>query len=170
MPVTQKPSVDTSRSTWMLTLAYTLLLLTAAWLIGGNMLAALLATFFGNPITFPFIAATSMGLGSYILGYAPLPLPQVFAAFGQAAGELWWNFISVLSGNELKWGRLDKFFSRVFLTYLVGGILPGLVAGVIFYFLTNPVIAAYQRARVSRLKKRFAKKREKAISRRLEAD
>ena len=36
--------------------------------------------------------------------------------------------------------------------------------------LANPVIAAYQKARLARLKKRFAKKRERVISRRIEAE
>ena len=139
-----------------------------AWVIRGNMLAALLATFFGNPLTFPLIAATSMTLGSFILGLPDVPLHTVFADFGYAAGELWRNFMAALTGGSLNWGRLGQFFSHVFLPYLVGGLLPGLILGIAFYFLSNPVIAAYQKARVARLKRRFAKKREKAISRRLE--
>lgn len=139
-----------------------------AWVIRGNIVASLLATFFGNPLTFPLIAATSMELGSFILGHPHVPLQVVFADFAYAAGELWRNFIAALTAGELNWGRLDQFFSNVFLPYLVGGFFPGLLMGIIFYILSNPVIAAYQKARIARLKKRFAKKREKAISRRLE--
>ncbi|RMD91547.1 MAG: DUF2062 domain-containing protein, partial [Alphaproteobacteria bacterium] len=39
-----------------------------ALLIRGNVLAAVLATFFGNPLTFPLIAAASLKLGALILG------------------------------------------------------------------------------------------------------
>ena len=109
-----------------------------------------------------------MELGSFLLGKPHLPLHTVFADFAFAAGELWSNFVAALTGGDLKWGQLDQFFSNIFTPYLVGGFFPGLIMGVSFYILSNPVIAAYQKARVARLKKRFAKKREKAISRRLE--
>ncbi|MBL4758634.1 MAG: DUF2062 domain-containing protein [Rhizobiales bacterium] len=39
-----------------------------AWLIGGNLIAAALGTFIGNPLTFPFIWAATYGLGNWILG------------------------------------------------------------------------------------------------------
>ena len=140
-----------------------------AWLINGNLMAALLATFFGNPLTFPFIAAVSMELGSLILGYPPIPLPAVVSAFSDATIDIWRNFIAMFPADTTHWEGLAHFFRRVFLPYLVGGFLPGLATAIAFYFMSNPLLAAYQRARVARLKKRFAKKREKVISRRLEA-
>lgn len=140
-----------------------------AWLVNGNLMAALLSTFFGNPLTFPFIAAVSMELGSWMLGQPNIPLPDVVSAFSDAAVELWRNLIAVFTPDVTHWAGLDRFFERVFLPYLVGGILPGIATAIAFYFLSNPVLAAYQKARVARLKKRFAKKREKVISRRLEA-
>ena len=39
-----------------------------AFLIGGNMIAAALGTFFGNPLTFPLIWASTFRIGSSILG------------------------------------------------------------------------------------------------------
>ena len=39
-----------------------------AWLIGGNMVMALIGTFVGNPWTFPFIWASTYAMGSWILG------------------------------------------------------------------------------------------------------
>lgn len=140
-----------------------------AWLINGNIMAALLATFFGNPLTFPFIAAVSMEMGSWILGMPPIPLPFVVSAFSDAAIELWRNILAIFTADINHWSGLGVFFRRVFVPYLVGGLIPGLVTAVAFYFLSNPLLSAYQKARVARLKKRFAKKREKVISRRLEA-
>ena len=140
-----------------------------AWIINGNLMAALLSTFFGNPLTFPFIAAVSMELGSWMLGLPPVPLPFVVTSFSDAAVELWRNLIAIFTPELTHWDLLLRFFDRVFLPYLVGGLLPGLATAIAFYFLSNPVLAAYQKARVARLKKRFAKKREKVISRRLEA-
>ncbi len=132
-----------------------------AWAIRGNVMAALLATFVGNPITFPFIAAISMELGTWITGRAPVPLPEVVNAFSDGAVELWRNFMAVFTAEPTAWGNLAGFFDTFFLTYLVGGILPGLATAIAFYILSNPVLNAYQKARVTRLKRRFAKKRVK---------
>lgn len=137
--------------------------------IRGNILAALLGTFIGNPLTFPLIAAVSMELGSWMLGHGNVPLPLVLSAFSDASIDLWRNFIALFTNEPVHWSGLDVFWDRVFLPYLVGGLVPGFAAAIASYVLANPVIAAYQRARVARLKKRFAKKRQRAISRRLSA-
>lgn len=141
-----------------------------AWLMRGNIVAALLATFVGNPITFPIIAAISMEFGSYILGVRSLPLPLVLGSFSEAANDLWHNVVAIFTADTSHWGGLSRFWDRVFLPYLVGGFLPGLVAAIASYFLANPLIAAYQKARLARLKKKFAKRRERAISRRIEQE
>lgn len=141
-----------------------------AWAMRGNIVAALLATFFGNPLTFPLIAAVSMELGAYLLGQPAYPLHLVLSSFPRAAQDLWFNFVALFTNDTSHWAGLTVFFQRVFLPYLVGGFLPGLACGIASYVLANPLIAAYQKARVARLKKRFAKKRERAISRRIEAE
>lgn len=132
-----------------------------AWVIRGNMMAALLATFFGNPLTFPIIAAVCMELGAFLLGRPPIPLPEVATAFSDAALDLWRNFMAIFTSAPTAWGGLSGFYDKFFFPYLVGGLIPGLTMGIVFYFLSNPVINAYQKARVARLKKKFAKKREK---------
>ncbi|MEM8802994.1 MAG: DUF2062 domain-containing protein, partial [Pseudomonadota bacterium] len=141
-----------------------------AWIIRGNVVAALLATFVGNPLTFPLIAAVSMELGSIILNERVLPLPLVLPSFSDAAGDLWRNFMAIFTNEPTRWVGLRVFFDRVFLPYLVGGLAPGLAAAIAAYFFANPLIAAYQKARDARRKKRFAKKRERIISRRIEAE
>jgi hypothetical protein len=110
-----------------------------------------------------------MELGSWMLGLPQIPLPDVIGAFSDAAVELWRNVIAIFTPEVTHWDGLIRFFNRVFLPYLVGGIPPGIATALAFYFLSNPLLAAYQKARVARLKKRFAKKREKVISRRMEA-
>lgn len=137
-----------------------------AWAMRGNIIASLLATFFGNPLTFPLIAAISMELGSLMLGYRGVPLPLVLEAFSNASVSLWQNFVAIFTPDRANWHGFDIFWHRVFLPYLVGGILPGLACGIAAYVLANPIIAAYQKARVARLKRRFAKKRERVMSRR----
>ena len=49
-----------------------------AWVMGGNMVAALLATFVGNPVTFPLIAAVSMEVGTWLLGRGNIPWHNCF--------------------------------------------------------------------------------------------
>lgn len=141
-----------------------------AWAMRGNIVAALLATFFGNPLTFPLIAAVSMELGSMLLGQPVLPLPLVLSSFTDAAHDLWWNVLAIFSAEQAHWDGLARFWQGIFLPYLVGGLLPGVACGLASYFLSNPLIAAYQKARLARLKKRFAKRRERAISRRIEQE
>ena len=86
-----------------------------AWILRGNIMAALLATFFGNPLTFPLIGSVSMELGSYLLQQPNIPLPQVLAAFSNAALELWRNSIALFTEAQAEWGRLEQFWQYVFM-------------------------------------------------------
>ena len=136
-----------------------------AWLIGGNMLAALLATFVGNPVTFPIIAGLAVEVGNMILGREnALPLNKVFDAFSRVSVELWFNLRAVFTGQPVHWSDMDRFFDFVFLPYLIGGLGPGILAGVTAYTLSRPVISAYQRARIARLKTRVVLRRGKMES------
>lgn len=127
----------------------------------GNVLAALLATFFGNPVTFPVIVSVSVELGNWMLGQPPgMQLPQIMAAFGGTWAELWSNTLAFLAGEPQRWDRTALFFYRVFLPYLVGGLLPGVLCGLIAYHLTRPLIMAYQRRRYRKLRARFERARE----------
>jgi uncharacterized protein (DUF2062 family) len=130
-----------------------------AWALRGNILAALLATFFGNPITFPIIAAVSVELGAWMLGLPPVPLPKVVSAFSLASVELWANFKAIFTPAAAEWSRMADFFRYVFLPYLVGGIVPGIFAGLVAYYASYPLILSYQRGRIHALKERFEKRR-----------
>lgn len=123
-----------------------------AFVMRGNMLAALLSTFIGNPVTFPLIAAMSLECGELIMGAeTPVPLPRVLAAFTSAFSQLWENISTLVTGGTAHWDQLAIFFEGVFLPYLVGGLVPGTVFGLAAYFLSQPVIAAYQKRRARRL-------------------
>jgi uncharacterized protein len=130
-----------------------------AWVIRGNILASLLATFFGNPITFPIIAAMSVELGSWMLGLPPVPLPKVVSSFSLASVEIWANLKAMFTPEVVDWSHLSDFFRYVFLPYLVGCIVPGIITGMIAYYASYPLILSYQRGRIHRLKERFEKRR-----------
>lgn len=126
----------------------------------GNLLAALLATFFGNPLTFPFIAASSLELGHWMLGQpGGVHLPQIFAEFSRASIEVWQNMTAIFTGRVAHWDGLYGFFENVFLPYLVGGMVPGTILGIVGYMVTLPVVSAYQKRRVKKLKERYEKRR-----------
>ncbi len=137
-----------------------------SWLMRGNIVASLLATFFGNPLTFPVIAEVSIQLGSQILGLPhTMHLPQIMGAFSQASVELWGNFHAMFTADIAEWEGLQRFFHRVFLPYLVGGLIPGVVAGSIAYALSRPVITAYQKRRIKKLKQRYEKRLAESAAR-----
>ena len=140
-----------------------------ARVIGGNYLAALLATFFGNPITFPFIAAIALKTGYWILGLKVDPAVAetlreggaeemsqgLMNKFSGAFADLWANFVAVFTDDVANWHRLDLFYDEVFKPFLVGGIIPGLIAGLIAYHVTLPLITAYQNRRQMKLKRKL---------------
>jgi uncharacterized protein (DUF2062 family) len=133
----------------------------------GNILASLLGTFFGNPITFPFIAFSSMKLGHLILGtqFDESQHATLFGKFVGAGENLKHNFFAIFTEATSRWDNLYNFWNEVFLPYMVGGLLPGIVAGVLSYYLSEPVIAAYQKHRRKRLKARFEKLKAKLHAR-----
>ena len=130
-----------------------------AWAIGGNILAALLATFFGNPITFPIIATLSVELGTWMLGQPSVPPKEILLSFSLVSVELWGNAAAIFSPRSADWTHSSEFFDRIFLPYLVGGLIPGILSGFAAYYMANPVIASYQRGRIKRLKERFEARR-----------
>ncbi|WP_238380971.1 DUF2062 domain-containing protein [Alkalilacustris brevis] len=134
--------------------------------IRGNILAALLGTFLGNPFTFPIIAEVSVQLGAWILGQGGgMHFPQIMAAMGYAWAELWYNFVAIVTGGDPNWFRLRLFFFRVFLPYMTGCLVPGLIVSTAVYFVSVPLIRRYQTRRRNKLRERFARSRQVAAAR-----
>jgi hypothetical protein len=112
----------------------------------GNILAALLATFVGNPVTFPIFATLSLETGYWLLGAEyRMPLAEVMPAFGDATAQIWRNAVLILTGVTTEWGPPMLFLQKVFLPWLIGSILPGTAVGLAFQFASLPLIRAYQR-------------------------
>lgn len=133
-----------------------------AWVFRGNILAALLGTFYGNPLTFPLMAAGSLELGGWLMGTeVRMSVARVMGAIGRAADELWANLLAVFTGEVAHWTRLGRFFEDVYLPYLVGGLLLGLPFALLTYLVHLPLVRAYQRSRQKRLKARFEAARER---------
>jgi uncharacterized protein len=85
--------------------------------------------------------------------------PRVVSSFSLASVEIWANLKAIFTPEVVDWSHLSDFFRYVFLPYLVGGIVPGIITGMIAYYASYPLILSYQRGRIHRLKERFEKRR-----------
>lgn len=137
-----------------------------AFVVRGNMIAALLATFIGNPITYVPIAASSLGIGYALLGggSAGQAKRSILQKFGDASSDLWYNLRSVFTGEATEWSHLIRFWNEVFLPYLVGGLIAGGIFAIISFYLTVPVIRVYQNRRRGRLRDKLAQIKDRAVA------
>lgn len=141
---------------------------TLAWLLRGNILAALLSTFFGNPLTYVPIGVASLKTGYWLLGVEgkrvdPEHHGGLVEKFVKAGQDLWNNLWAVFQGKPVSWVDLSIFYDQVFYPYMIGGILPGILTGLVMYYFSLPLITAYQNRRKGMIKAKLAamkKKRE----------
>ena len=133
----------------------------AARLVRGNLLAALLGTFNTNPVTTPFFAVFAMTFGHWLLGVeAPLTAEGIARAFGHAGTDLWHNFLAIFTDATMHWGGLIRFWHEIYVPYFIGALLPGLVISAVAYYLTIPVVQAYQKARAAKHEDRKDRRRK----------
>jgi len=124
-----------------------------AWALRANVVASVIGTLAGNPVTIPLIAPIALGLGRKILGYGVTGRDpsRIKDAFGQFFTGLWDSLLSLFGYGDSEWYKVLRFVEDVIWPYLVGGLLPGLVAAVASYYVTRPLVAAYQMRRRSRM-------------------
>ena len=103
----------------------------AAWLLGGNLIAAAIGTAFGNPLTFPFIWAATYEFGHLLL-----------RGFGRDA--------PARLNQDLVNKSLDQLWP-VLKPMMVGSIPIGLAGACVSFFLVYNAVRAYPRARRQRL-------------------
>lgn len=127
-----------------------------AFVVRGNILASLLGTFFGNPLTFPLIAAVCYQVGLWMMGAPDVPVgsEELNQGIWEGLTGIGHSILSIFWLAEPRWGEVAHFFERVFLPYFIGGLVPGLVAAAVTYYLARPVVAAYQKRRRSKMKRR----------------
>lgn len=132
-----------------------------AWLVRGNILAALLATFNSNPITTPFFAVGAISLGHWMLGIeTPLGYESIGHAFANAGGDLWHNLRAPFTDEVAHWDGLIQFWHQVYLPFFIGALIPGLALSALFYYITIPLVEAYQKARAAKSKDRAERRRK----------
>jgi len=112
---------------------HTVMAMAIAWVLSGNLIAAALSTWFGNPLTYPFIWAGTWEIGALVLGHPPHQAPaghESFAFSLARVGELW-----------------DPLLKPM----LIGSLPAGLVAAGIAYAVTRKAAAAFISEREERL-------------------
>lgn len=131
------------------------LLLTAlfAFILRGNIVAGLLATAIGNPITFPFIWIGSYKLGNLIIGQSALSGNKV-------------HFIELFKDMKeavvmLDFNLLMENVLPILIPMTIGGTIMAIISGFISYYLIIGMIDEYKRKheeKISIAKKQRAKK------------
>ena len=132
-----------------------------SYLLRANVLASLIGTFVGNPITFPIITVFNLKLGEWILGsseYSSGDGGKIFEGFLDFIFLIYKSFFTEGSIGENNVPRMKEFLNGVFIPYSLGGLILGIFIAVISYFLLRPLVATYQKKRSALRAKRFKKK------------
>ena len=132
-----------------------------SYLFRANVLASLIGTFVGNPITFPVITVFNLKLGEWILGsseYSSGDGGKIFEGFLDFIFLIYKSFFTEGSIGENNVPRMNEFLNGVFIPYSLGGLILGIFIAVVSYFLLRPLVATYQKKRSALKAKRFKKK------------
>jgi uncharacterized protein (DUF2062 family) len=132
----------------------------AARLIRGNVLAALLGTFNTNPLTTPPFAVFSVWLGHWMLGIeAPLNGKYILDALENAGHDLWFNFTALFGPEKAQWDGLIQFWNEIYLPWFIGALGPAILISGVAYYVTIPLVEAYQKARAATAHERGERRR-----------
>ena len=137
-----------------------------SYVLRANVLASLIGTFIGNPITFPIITVFNLKLGEWILGsneYSSGDGGKIFEGFLDFIFLIYKSLFTEGSIGENSVPRMNEFLYGVFIPYSLGGLILGISVAIISYFLLRPLVSTYKKKRDSlkarRLKKKLIRKR-----------
>jgi uncharacterized protein len=97
-----------------------------AWFLGGSMVAAILGTFLGNPLTYPLFWYTTYEMGTLMLGSDAERPGDLPATLAEGSLAQLWPIIKPMS---------------------LGAIPIGIAVAVLCYFVVKPIVEAYQERR-----------------------
>ena len=123
-----------------------LLCIGLAYVLRGHIIASVLGTVVGNPLTFPMIWLATYNFGQTILGVSGTPgLPE-------ASFESSQNMLGVLTGSfEQAWPVISAM--------TVGGLALGIPLAILCYVIVRVGVAGFQRKRRKELSDVSARKR-----------
>ena len=114
-----------------------------AYLVAGNFLSAAMGTFFGNPLSFPFIWAATYKVGTFLLsGESGTDADEKMSTLTDA--DVW------TLGFGGIWDLLIGVWEPVVKPMLVGAVPLGLVFGITAYFATRWATHFYQNTKEKR--------------------
>jgi uncharacterized protein (DUF2062 family) len=96
-------------------------------------------------------------------------MAMVYFAFTHAGQDLWHNFMAIFTPREAHWQGLTQFWHQLYLPYLVGSILPGIVVSGLLGWVTVPALHTYQTLQRKRRALQRLKQRQKAAEAEAEA-
>jgi uncharacterized protein (DUF2062 family) len=105
-----------------------------AWIVGGSIVAAVLGTFLGNPLTYPLLWYSTYQIGNLMLG-------------GRAAKH------HIDLSNGIFQSSLAKLWP-ILKPMSLGCIPVGLALAALSYVLVKPMVAAYRHRRLRELELR----------------
>ncbi len=114
-----------------------------AFVLGGNLLASALGTFFGNPLSFPFIWLTTYNFGSFLLGREQRAEVNI-----SLPSDFWGN---LFMHPGLAMSQFWEVVGPVLVPMLAGGLPLGLLFGTISYFPVKAAVETFQERRRERL-------------------
>ena len=129
-----------------------------SYLLRANVLASLIGTFVGNPITFPIITVFNLKLGEWILGsseYSSGDGGKIFEGFLDFIFLIYKSFFTEGSIGENNVPKMNEFLNEIFIPYSLGGLILGIFIAVVSYFLLRPLVATYQKKRSALKAKKF---------------
>jgi len=146
-----------------------------ARLMRGNILASLMATFFGNPFTYLPIAVSALGTGHWMLGRpfnratfgfggdVPDGFCGIGCRFGDAFFDITHNFKAMFTSEKTDWHGLHAFYDEVFFPYMIGCVIPGVVVSTVCYMLALPLIRGHQKRRQKALRAKLEQLNKKTV-------
>lgn len=127
-----------------------------AYIIAGNFLAAMMGTFFGNPLTFPFIWTSTYQLGTFIL-------------FGKATEDEGEGLAILANADLMNIGfsgiveLITGIWQPLVKPMMIGAVPLGVCFGIVAYLVTRWASGAFrkaQRARREAKVRRLARKKQ----------
>ena len=131
-----------------------------SYIVAGNILAAAMGTFFGNPFTFPLIWASTFATGRFILSGASAPFFHSDAPHDRLAEIAGLFELGPLALLE----KLASLWDPVVKPMMIGAIPLGILAGIVAYLVTRWIAIAFRAARKKRLATKARALQKKATS------
>ncbi len=98
-----------------------------AYLIRGNIVAALLGTIVGNPVTFPFIWGLIYKVGAFVISTKHIEF-----------------------NNEINFNMIITQTYEIFLPMLLGGAILAIPVWIITYIITHSFISSYKKSKIKK--------------------